>query len=428
MSENSKKLHFDLAVIGGGVAGMSAAVRAYDRGVANIAIFEINDSLGGVLGQCIHSGFGLHTFGEELTGPEYSARFEKMVADRGIRVFLRSPVTELRPDRTMTVVSRDFGILDVSADAVVIAQGCRERPAGAIGLEGTRPAGVITAGTAQKYINIDGYMVGKRAVILGSGDIGLIMARRLTLEGAKVLCVCELMPYSNGLQRNIVQCLDDYGIPLRLSCTVVGLEGRGRLTGVRVAPVDPDTLKPDPERSELIECDTLLLSVGLIPETGLAADAGALLGSNRGLSVDDGRETSIPGVFACGNVVQVHDLVDYVAEEGRTAGNSAADFLSGSRPSSGQKAVTHPGNGVSYVVPETVSLPAGEAGLFFRVRRVFRDSTVVCRCGETVLAQKKRAVMLPGEMEKLTVPAECIHGGDTLTVEVVPATKREENR
>lgn len=414
---NTNKLTLDLAVIGGGAAGMAAAIAAYDSGIKNIAIFEISDRLGGVLGQCIHSGFGLHTFGEELTGPEYSARFEKEVHSRGISVYLQSPVTELRPDRTMTVVSRDMGVTEVAAKAIVIAQGCRERPAGAIGLDGTRPAGVLTAGTAQKYVNIDGYMVGKRVVILGSGDIGLIMARRMTLEGAKVLCVCELMPYSNGLNRNIVQCLDDYGIPLRLSCTVVGLEGRDRLTGVRVAPVDPETLKPDLDSTELIPCDTLLLSVGLIPETGLATDAGAALGTNRGLEVSSQRETSIPGVFAAGNVVHVHDLVDYAAEEGRLAGLSAAEYLHNGENAS-PTALTAAGNGISYVVPSKLTLPAEKAELSFRVRRVYKKAALLCKLGERILCEKKRSVMLPGEMEKLTVPTESLAPGDIITVEV----------
>lgn len=417
MSEKIKEL--ELAVIGGGASGMAAAIEAYDRGVRSIAIFEINDRLGGVLGQCIHSGFGLHTFKEELTGPEYSARFEKEIRARNIPVYLQSPVTELRPDRTMTVVSRDFGVMEVRARAIVIAQGCRERPAGAIGLDGTRPAGVLTAGTAQKYVNIDGYMVGKRVVILGSGDIGLIMARRMTLEGAKVLCVCELMPYSNGLKRNVVQCLEDYGIPLRLSCTVVGLEGRGRLTGVRVAPVDPETLKPDLQKTELIPCDTLLLSVGLIPETGLGSDAGAKLGTNRGLMVSSKRETTVPGIFAAGNVVHVHDLVDYAAEEGRMAGASAAEFILGQSQFSSGSATTVPGNGVSYVVPTTVGLPSPDgAELFFRVKKVFKKARVVLRAGDRVLCEKKRSVMLPGEMEKLTVPTEGLSDGETVTVEV----------
>ncbi|MBQ1955045.1 MAG: FAD-dependent oxidoreductase [Clostridia bacterium] len=413
----TKDLFLDLAVIGGGVAGMAAAVEAYDNGVKNIAIFEINNALGGVLGQCIHAGFGLHTFGEELTGPEFSAKYENMVAQRNIPVYLQSPVTELKEDKTMTVVSRDEGILTVHPKAIVIAQGCRERPAGAIGLDGSRPAGVLTAGTAQKYVNIDGYMVGKKVVILGSGDIGLIMARRMTLEGAKVLCVCELMPYSNGLKRNIVQCLDDYGIPLRLSCTVVGLEGKGRLTGVRVAPVDPETLKPDMTKQELIECDTLLLSVGLIPETGLAADAGAELGSNRGIAVNSARETSIPGVFAAGNVVHVHDLADYVALEGQTAGANAARYINfASAPS--EFAQTLAKDGIGYIVPQKIILPAENAELSFRVKKVFKKSKLIVKVNGNVKLEKKRSVMLPGEMEKITVPLEGVHNGDNITLEV----------
>lgn len=415
---NKIELFLDLAVIGGGVAGMAAAVEAYDKGVRNIAIFEINNSLGGVLGQCIHAGFGLHTFGEELTGPEFSAKYEKMVAQRNIPVYLQSPVTELKEDKTMTVVSRDEGILTVHPKAIVIAQGCRERPAGAIGLDGTRPAGVLTAGTAQKYVNIDGYMVGKKVVILGSGDIGLIMARRMTLEGAKVLCVCELMPYSNGLKRNIVQCLDDYGIPLRLSCTVVGLEGKGRLTGVRVAPVDPDTLKPDLSKTELIECDTLLLSVGLIPETGLATDAGVELGVNRGLSVNSARETSINGVFAAGNVVHVHDLADYVALEGQTAGANAAAYIKNENNGNIGYASTKAGNGIGYVVPQKILLNTEEAELCFRVRRVFKKAKLVVKQNGVTILEKKRSVMLPGEMEKLNIPLSEIKDNDEITLDV----------
>lgn len=413
----NKELFLDLAVIGGGVAGMAAAVEASNNGVKNIAIFEINNSLGGVLGQCIHAGFGLHTFGEELTGPEFSAKYEKMVAEKNIPVYLQSPVTELKEDKTMTVVSRDEGIITVHPKAIVIAQGCRERPAGAIGLDGSRPAGVLTAGTAQKYVNIDGYMVGKKVVILGSGDIGLIMARRMTLEGAKVLCVCELMPYSNGLKRNIVQCLDDYGIPLRLSCTVVGLEGKGRLTGVRVAPVHPETLKPDMTKQELIECDTLLLSVGLIPETGLAADAGVELGSNRGLAVNSARETSIPGVFAAGNVVHVHDLADYVALEGQTAGANAASYIKNDQTSA-KFAQTAAKDGIGYVVPQKIILPAENAELSFRVKKVYKKAKLVVKVNGKTIMEKKRSVMLPGEMEKLVVPMNEINDGDTLTLEV----------
>ncbi len=408
-----------LAVIGGGVGGMAAAVAAYDAGVRDVVIVEIGPALGGVLRQCIHSGFGLHTFGEELTGPEYSARFEQMVAERSIRVFTDSPVMELRPDRTMTVVSKEEGVFTLSAGAVVVAMGCRERPAGAIGIEGQRPAGVLTAGTAQRYINLEGYMVGRRAVILGSGDIGLIMARRMTLEGAKVLCVCELMPYSNGLNRNIVQCLDDFGIPLRLSTTVIGIEGRNRVEGVWVAPVDKDTLKPLTDRKEFIPCDTLLLSVGLIPETELAVNAGVELGKNRGLSVDEKRQTTLPGIFACGNVVQVHDLVDYVAEEGKIAGESAAEYIKGGLSASPGFARTEAGNGISYIVPERINLPAKSVTFNFRVKNVYKSARLICRADGRVLAVKKRSVMIPGEMEKLTANLEGLTENDgTVTIEV----------
>ena len=325
----------------------------------------------------------------------------------------------------MTVFSRDEGIITVHPKAVVIAQGCRERPAGAIGLDGTRPAGVLTAGTAQKYVNTDGYMVGKKVVILGSGDIGLIMARRMTLEGAKVICVCELMPYSNGLKRNIVQCLDDYGIPLRLSCTVVGLEGRGRLTGVRVAPVDPRTLKPKLDKQELIECDTLLLSVGLIPETGLAVDAGAELGSNRGLAVNSARETSIAGVFAAGNVVHVHDLADYVALEGQTAGANAAAYIKEQTRTVKEFVATSAKDGISYIVPQKILLNTENAELSFRVKNVYKKSKLVVRQNGKKILEKKRSVMLPGEMEKLTLPLNGITHGDEITLEVESSEEAE---
>jgi NADPH-dependent 2,4-dienoyl-CoA reductase/sulfur reductase-like enzyme len=409
----------DLAIIGCGVAGMAAAGAAYDAGISDIIIFENDDKPGGVLGQCIHAGFGLHTFGEELTGPEFSARFEKMIADRGIDVMFSSPVLEIRPDRTLKVCSAREGELEFSAKAIVLATGCRERPAGAIGIPGQRPAGVLTAGTAQRYINLEGYMVGKRAVILGSGDIGLIMARRLSLEGAEVVCVCELMPYSNGLNRNIVQCLEDYNIPLYLSTTVTGIEGVERLTGVWISDVDPQTKRPIAGSERFVECDTLLLSVGLIPETGLLTDADGKLGPNRGVYVDQNRQSSIEGIFACGNVVQVHDLVDFVADEGKTAGAAAAAYLLGKMKKSEKEIKVAAGSGVTYVVPEEISAAAGEVELFFRVARVFKKAKAVCRAGQKEILRRARPTMLPGEMEKLKIDISALENGcDAITVEV----------
>lgn len=410
-----------LAVIGGGVGGMAAAIAAFDAGCRDIVLLETDVRLGGVLPQCIHAGFGLHTFGEELTGPEYAAKFADEVKNRGIDVRLGSYVTSLGNGKNLTVMSGADGAYELTADAVVLAVGCRERPAGTLTLDGPRIAGVMTAGTAQRYINIDGYMVGRRVVILGSGDIGLIMARRLTLEGAEVVCVCELMPWSNGLQRNIVQCLEDYGIPLYLSTTVTGIVGGNRVTGVYVAPVD-ENRSPIREQQRLIPCDTLLLSVGLLPETVLAADAGIALGANGGIAVDERRETDAEGVFACGNVVQVHDLADFVAEEGKTAGESAARYLSGTASDSSRPALTTAaGSGVSYVVPERIGADAEEAELFFRVRAVYRKARVVVRCGEKTLAEGKRSVMLPGEMQRIRVRLSGAAPAGPLSVEIVVA-------
>ena len=410
-----------LAVVGGGVGGMAAAIAAFDAGCRDIVLLETDVRLGGVLPQCIHAGFGLHTFGEELTGPEYAAKFADEVKSRGIDVRLGSYVTSLGGGKNLTVMSGSDGAYELAADAVVLAVGCRERPAGALTIDGPRIAGVMTAGTAQRYINIDGYMVGRRVVILGSGDIGLIMARRLTLEGAEVVCVCELMPWSNGLQRNIVQCLEDYGIPLYLSTTVTGIEGKERVTGVYIAPVD-ENRSPIRAQQRLIPCDTLLLSVGLLPETVLAADAGIALGANGGISLTARRETAAEGVFACGNVVQVHDLADFVAEEGRIAGENAARYLTGAASGSSRAAFeTAAGNGVSYVVPERIGADTEEAELFFRVRAVYRRARVVVRCGGETLAEIKRPVMLPGEMQRVKVRLRGAAPVEPVCVEIVTA-------
>lgn len=317
----------DLVIIGGGPAGMSAAVAAYESGVRDILIIERDTALGGILQQCIHNGFGLHRFGEELTGPEYAWRYEARVRELGIPVKLGTTVLDITPEKVITATNPEDGIFKIKARAVILAMGCRERPRGALNIAGSRPAGIYSAGTAQKYVNIKGYLPGKEIVILGSGDIGLIMARRMTLEGAKVKMVCEIMPHSGGLARNIEQCLNDFDIPLRLSHTVVEIHGKERVEGVTVARVDEER-NPIPGAYEFVPCDTLLLSVGLIPENELTKKAGIKLDpATNGAAVDENRETSVSGIFACGNVVRVHSLVDYVSEEAETAGKAAAKYI-----------------------------------------------------------------------------------------------------
>lgn len=321
--------HVDIVVIGGGPAGMAAALEARRCGVKNVLIIERDKELGGILQQCIHNGFGLHVFGEELTGPEYAWRFEQQVKSEGIEYMLNTMVLEVTPDRVVTAVNSTDGLVHIKAGAVVLCMGCRERTRGALNIPGTRAAGILTAGAAQRFVNMEGYLPGKKIVILGSGDIGMIMARRLTLEGAQVKMVCEIMPQSKGLIRNKVQCLDDFGIPLRLRCTVVRIHGKDRLEGVTVAYVDEDR-KPIPETMEYVECDTLLLSVGLIPENELSREAGiAIDPSTGGPYVSKNMETSVEGIFACGNVVHVHDLVDNVTTESYIAGRAAAEYVLG---------------------------------------------------------------------------------------------------
>ncbi|HPZ53253.1 MAG TPA: NAD(P)/FAD-dependent oxidoreductase, partial [Clostridia bacterium] len=321
----------DLVIIGRGPAGMAAAVSAYGKGIRDLLIIERDESLGGILQQCIHNGFGLHMFKEELTGPEYAWRYEKMILDLGIPFKLNSMVVDISKDKVITYVNEEEGEVKIKAKAIILAMGCRERSRGALNIPGTRPAGIYTAGTAQKFINMMGLMVGRQVVILGSGDIGLIMARRMTLEGASVKAVCEIMPYSSGLARNIVQCLDDFNIPLKLGHTVTKIHGKDRLEGVTISKVD-ENRRPIPGTEEYIECDTLLLSVGLIPENELTKGMGIELdGSTRGAVVDQNRETSLEGVFSCGNVLHVHDLVDYVSEEAYIAGKAAARYIKGER-------------------------------------------------------------------------------------------------
>ena len=405
---------YKIVIIGGGPAGLAAAAEAKRAGAEKILILERDDRLGGILNQCIHNGFGLHTFKEELTGPEYAARFIEQVKQLSMEYRLHTMVMDITKERVITAMSSERGIYQIQAKAVILAMGCRERPRGALNIPGYRPAGIYTAGTAQRLVNMEGYLPGKEVVILGSGDIGLIMARRMTLEGAHVNVVAELMPYSGGLKRNIVQCLDDYGIPLKLSHTVVKIHGKKRVEGVTLAQVDAQA-KPIPGTEEFYPCDTLLLSVGLLPENELSRQAEVPLSPvTNGPIVDENLETEVPGIFACGNVLHVHDLVDFVSEEAAQAGRAAAEYVKETQKLQKEEiqrecVPVQTSGGVRYAVPSRLHKKQHQAQkIRFRVSQVFGACKIQVYLNEELVLEKKKRSAAPGEMEQILIPEKVL--------------------
>jgi NADPH-dependent 2,4-dienoyl-CoA reductase/sulfur reductase-like enzyme len=414
------KMNYDLVVIGGGPAGLAAAIEAKKKGINSILIIDRDKELGGILNQCIHNGFGLHIFNEELTGPEYADRFIKELETLNVEFKLDTMVISLEEDKSIIAINPEDGLMNIKARAVILAMGCRERTRGAIYIPGTRPAGVFTAGTAQRFVNIEGYMVGKEVVILGSGDIGLIMARRMTLEGAVVKAVVELLPYSGGLKRNIVQCLDDFNIPLLLSHTVIDIKGKDRVEGVTIAKVD-EKRRIIEGTEKFISCDTLLLSVGLIPENELSKMVNLDLdNSTGGPVVNESMETSTEGIFACGNVVHVHDLVDWVTEESRRAGKGAAKYLKNQLMLQKDTVKTYAGYGIKYIVPQIIRPSNIEKDLevFMRVTDVFKNKELVIKIDNKEFKRIKKSYLAPGEMESANINVEDIKDAAEISIEV----------
>lgn len=413
--------NYQLVVVGAGPAGMAAAVKAYDAGVRDILIIERDTKVGGVLNQCVHNGFGLSRFKENLTGPEYAEKFSNQVKERDIDVMLSTMVLEIEKDKTVTAMNSEYGVFTLKPKAIVLAMGCRERSKGALNIPGTRPAGIYSAGTAQRYVNIEGYLPGKNVVILGSGDIGLIMARRMTLEGAKVHAVAEIMPFSSGLKRNIVQCLDDFNIPLYLSHTIVDIQGKQRVTGCTIAKVDVATKKPIPGTEIYFDCDTILFSVGLIPENELTKNAKISISPmTKGAVVNQQRETDIDGIFACGNVLHVHDLVDFACDEAEIAGKAVADYINGNIKKENTIEMIN-GKNISYVLPQKITVPTDDVKIFFRVTNVFNKVVFNVKDGDEVIFSKKKSLpVAPGEMETIVLKSEILSSNKSgnITIEL----------